>query len=245
MNRAYWDQVAEDYESEVLSVFDHDVGGLVKASILAAGSRAEDACAADLGCGVGKFVPLLAEVFGTVEACDLSKQALQRARSRCCTLPNVRFRQLDLVSDPVPFAPVDFVLCVNVLLMASLDQNLRAWRTVTNQVKEAGQLLLVVPSLESIHLERYRTVEASLRTGDSCFEALGQSLPRAATALDLHAGVHTLDGLPTRHYLKEELEAMLVDHGFGVETVRKLSYRAGPHGEPQSSWDWMALATRR
>lgn len=245
MNRDYWDRVAVDYESQVLSVFDQDAEGLVRAAITAVGNGSPAASAADLGCGVGKFVPILAEAFGTVEACDLSGLALERARSRCKALPNVRFCRLDLVSDPVPFEPVDFVLCVNVLLMSSLDQNLRAWRAVTNQVKEGGRLLLVVPSLESIHLERYREVEARLREGDSCLEALQQSLPAAATAPDLHQGVHTLDGLPTRHYLREELEAMLDDHGFCVESLRKLAYAPGPDGGMQHSWDWLVLAARR
>jgi SAM-dependent methyltransferase len=253
MNRAYWDAVADDYEGEVLSVFDHDTGGLVRARIAAAGAAVDSAGsrAADLGCGVGKFTPLLARAFARVEACDSSLRGLEAARAACLDHANVGFWRIDLTCDPVPFEPVHFVLCVNVLIMPSLDERLRAWRTVTNQVEHGGTLLLVVPSLESIQCEHLREIDTHLLEGDTCAEAIRRSVPPDASATDLHQGVHLLDGLRTKHYLREELEHMLPAHELDVIEVARLEYRTDAEDVadalPAAScpWDWLVTARRR
>lgn len=245
MNRAYWNAVAGDYEREVLSVFDHDTEGLVCARITAAGAANPDGCAADLGCGVGKFTPLLARMFAHVEACDSSERCLAATRARCLESSNVSFQQFDLSRDPAPFAPVDFVLCVNVLIMPSLDERLRAWRAVTNQVKHGGTLLLVAPSLESVQFAHFQTLEACLGEGDSCEEAIRRSVPDSLDSTHMHQGVHALDGLPTKHYLREELMQMLPDHEFDVMELIKLDYQPDTSNVSTGPWDWLVLARRR
>lgn len=250
MSRAYWETVAADYGNAVLSVFDHDTAGLVQARISAA--AAPEARAADLGCGVGKFTPLLAGAFAGVEACDLSARGVAETRARCRPHANVNVRRLDLARDPLPFAPVEFVLCVNVLIMPALDRRLRVWRAVTNQVDHGGSLLLVVPSLESLHYEQFLALEASLHEGHSCAEAIRRSMPRRGSVADLHQGVHRLDGQRTKHYLREELERMLHSHEFDLTDVEKIHYPGHwLHRDPalassvRQPWDWLVVARRR
>ncbi len=245
MNSAYWESVAADYEREVLSVFDHDTQGLVRARIAAAGRAAPGGRAADLGCGVGKFTPLLARAFAQVEACDRAERGVAATRAMCEGESNVNFWCFDLASDPAPFAPVDFVLCINVLIMPSLDERLRAWRAVTNQVAQGGTLLLVVPALESVLFENFRALDAHLGTGESCAEAIRRSLPAGVCTTDLHQGVHALDGIGTKHYLQAELEHMLDDHELDVREVIRLEYGAGAAGPRPGTWDWLVIARRR
>ena len=245
MNRAYWDVVADDYEREVLSVFDHDTEGLVCTRIAAAGILAPRGSAADLGCGVGKFTGHVASAFAHVHACDSSEPCLAATRTRCNGHSNISFQQFDLTRDPAPFPPVDFALCVNVLIMPSLDERMRAWRTVTNQVAHLGTLLLVVPSLESVQFEHFRKLEARLGAGDSCSEAIRNSAPDNMVAADMHQGVHPLDGLPTKHYLREELEQMLPDHEFDVTELIKLEYSSESPAKSAGPWDWLVVARRR
>lgn len=242
MNEAYWDSVAADYEGQVLSVFDHDVAGQVSARIAEAAQRGGGSGhAADLGCGVGKFIPSLARAFAHVHACDRSPCAIDAARSAGAAFDNVSYGCFDLAADPVPFAPVDCVLCVNVLLMPSLDERLRAWRAVTNQLAWGGTLVLVVPSLESVQLGYFAAVEARLQEGGTCAESLRCVSTAAATVEGLQQGVHPLAGLPTKHYLREELERMLPAHECEVLDVEKLMY---PTVQP-GSWDWLVTARRR
>lgn len=252
MNRAYWETVAANYEREVLSVFDCDADGLVCSRIASAGAAAPVGHAADLGCGVGKFTPCLAQAFARVEACDLSARAVEETRTRCRSHHNVDVRRHDLAGAPLPFAPVAFVLCVNVLIMPALDVRRRAWRAVTNQVERGGELLLVVPALESAHFTCFRALEAFLDEGFSCAESIRRAAPGRDSAADLRQGVHRLDGLRTKHYLREELEWLLQTHEFDVTEVLKLEYRTGVAGRENPGagsgprpWDWLVTARRR
>ena len=252
MNRAYWETVAADYENAVLSVFDRDRAGAVRARIEAVADPA--ARAADLGCGVGKFTELLARHFAHVEACDLSGRGVAETRERCREYDNVTVRRADLAGAPLPFAPVSFVLCVNVLLMPGLDLRRRAWRAVTNQVDHEGVLVLVVPSHEAMHFGRFRALETWLDDGHSCGEALERSRePDRSSARDLGQGVHRLRGLRTKHYLREELEWLLRAHEMEVDEITMLEYSAAivkgaddvASVEAPPLWDWLAVARRR
>jgi SAM-dependent methyltransferase len=250
MNQAYWDTVAEDYCGNVLSVFDHDTEGLIREQIEA--SAASEASAADLGCGIGKFTPLLADSFRNVQACDWSERCLDVARIHCRHHANITFRQFDFASDTVPFAPVDFVLCVNVLIAPSLDQRLRAWRMVANQVVHGGKIVLVVPSHESMLYLDFRAVDWRLHEGLSCEDAIQQSLRARGSVRDLHQGICPLQGVATKHYLREELEVILDEHHFDLISLRKLEYpwsAVFTHPLPKIrgplTWAWLAVARRR
>ncbi len=245
MDRAYWDTVSENYREEVLSVYHHDTLHLIQDRIVASGKSNPHARAADLGCGVGHFTRALAQAFAHVDACDLSQIGVEATQERTSGFENVTCHQLDLTSDVVPFEPVDFALCINVLIMPSLDERLRAWRTVTNQVVAGGTLLIVVPSLESVQMELYRAVDAHIDDGQSCADAQRHAHTASATIRELQQGVHQLDGLPTKHYLRAELEEMLPAHEFDIEEIAKIEYPSTSETALNQSWDWLVLAKRR
>ncbi|MDQ8184362.1 class I SAM-dependent methyltransferase [Pelagicoccus sp. SDUM812002] len=242
MNRELWENVSGDYSRRVLSVFENDKKGKVAKCIKAFAETHPQASAADLGCGIGQFTPTLARSFETVVACDLSAGGVQATRRHCSDFSNVEFLRLDLSEDPMPFAPVDFALCVNVLIMPILDERLRAWRCVTNQVSSGGSLLLVVPSLESIQMDLIQRVDGYIDLGHSCEEALRAGQSSRATASDLQQGIHRLDGLPTKHYFAAELEYLLESHEFDIEEMQKIEYKSSQHVD---SWDWLVRAVRR
>ena len=250
MNRGYWDDLAEDYDNAIFSVRDHDSDGLIAGHIARlAGARR---VAADLGCGVGKFTPLLAKHFGGVHACDLSPKLLTKARRACRNFSNVDFFQTDLGRVAHPHEPVDFVLCVNVLIMAGLDARMSALRAVAAQVKRGGHLLLVTPSAESMHYTQFRRIDWCLRTGMDCESAVRESVPARGSVRELHQGIRPIKGVPTKHFLREELLVLLRGHQLEVLSVEKLVYPwtvefphppdwlQGPH-----PWDWLVLARRK
>ncbi|MDQ8204613.1 class I SAM-dependent methyltransferase [Pelagicoccus sp. SDUM812003] len=244
MDKDYWNRICEDYETEILSVFDNDLHGAVKNRVLDFADSNQVSRVADIGCGVGRFTPLLAERFEEVEACDFSSVGLNKTRRRCRGHANVNFHKVDLSLDPIPFEPVDFAFCVNVLIMPSLDKRLRAWRAVANQVAQGGSLLLVVPSFESVQMEFYSAIETHLSAGESCGEAVRNSTDEKALAADLRLGVHQLDGIRTKHYLKDELAQMLQDHQFEIREISKLLYSEDKYSGFHS-WDWLAIAVRK
>ena len=101
MNRSYWNRISKDYQHEILSVFDNDLHGTVEEKIAAAALAYPNGRAADLGCGIGRFTPLLADTFDRVEACDYTKVGLKQARARCRSRRNVRFHEVDLIRDRI------------------------------------------------------------------------------------------------------------------------------------------------
>lgn len=246
MNLAYWNEVNRNYESEILSVWDREQTGCIPHLLNTALQEIPDrSSAADLGCGVGKFLPLLCTQFETVHACDFAQSGLDRARHHCNSGygHNLRFHCVDLTSDPMPFDPVKLVLCINVLLMPSLDERLRAWRSVCNQVDHGGWLLLGVPSLESMLLEQHLERDSLLQSGLSCEQSLRHTLPAHSSLLELHQGVHRIEGCPTKHYLREELQDLLTSHQLEPIRWERLRYSAAAESG-DALWDWCVLSRR-
>ncbi len=250
MNRAYWDGIGDDYRDEIFSVRENDADGRVAAWIERLGD--ERHTAADLGCGVGHFTPLLAQSFGRVQACDLSPKLLAQARSACDGLDNVEFREVNLGRDPHPFEPVDFVLCVNVLIMADLSVRMGVWRAVTAQVRTGGHLVLVVPSVESMLFTQFRRIDWCLGEGMDCDAAIKDSVPARGSVRALHQGIRSIAGVPTKHHLREELEVLMDGHEMETLVIEKVQYPwTSEFTEPPDGmgapypWDWLVVARRR
>lgn len=250
MDRAYWDALGDAYETEIFSVREHDTAGLVAAHIARLAKPAH--IAADLGCGVGKFTPLLAQSFARVHACDLSPRLLARARRACREWDNIDFLQTDLGRVRHPFAPVDFVLCVNVLIMADLNARMGALRAVAAQVKTGGHLVLVTPSAESMFYTQFRRIDWCLREGLACDAAIRDSVPAHGSVRALHQGIRPIEGVPTKHHLREELLVLLHDHEMDVLSIEKLTYPWHTEFENPPAWmegplpwDWLVVARRK
>src|SRR5438552_1159152 len=108
----FWSQAARSYEDDFINPFRPDVKNpLLKAIRKAADPRTK--VAADLGCGIGPLLPLLARSFRQVYAIDFAEGMLARARERCGGLKNVEFVRRPL-SDLGPFnGRVDVAVAVN------------------------------------------------------------------------------------------------------------------------------------
>ncbi len=250
MNRAYWDDLAATYEDQIFSVLRADDAGVIAGLIAEHGNPA--ATAVDLGCGPGQITPLLARHFGQVHACDLSGRLLEQARSACADHDNVGFHRFDLsTGEAPPFVPADFVVCVNVLLTADLAMRERLWDQVAGSVDHGGTLLLVVPSHESALYTNYRRLDWHVRAGLDAPEAIRHSQAREGNVPELEHGVRGIEGVKTKHYLREEIVVQLTDRGLQAEQFRKLTYDweiefADPPpwmGSPHP-WNWLVVARR-
>lgn len=247
MNRDYWNTVAGTYGDEIFSVLAHDTGGLIRERIQRfAGS---DRIAADLGCGVGYGLPLLAEGYARVYACDLSEECLDQAREVHGHRSNITFQLTDLARKATPLPPVDFALCINVLITSSLAVRTRIMTHLRRHLKTDGHLLLVVPAVESALLTSARMIQWNQRNGHRAAEAESLGLPRAGSVRQIHRGHIAIDGVVTKHYLKEELEFLLPDHGLEVVEIVKIPYPwTTEFAQPPSwmqeplPWDWLVLA---
>ena len=246
MNERDWDKVAESFEQEIFNVPANDTKGIILDWVDRLAGP--DATATDLGCGVGRTLPMLAERYARVYAVDVSSQCLEVAAKANNAYANITYVHADVSEDRNSYPDADVVLCINTWLNASLEIRSGIIDRTLRGVKRNGHLLLVVPSLNSALLTAYRHLQWNLRDGMDPREA------QKAAALNgkgLDHGIVHLDGVPTKHYLREELEAMLTERGFQVEAVEKIEYpwRTEFDAPPRwmkapYPWDWFVAARR-
>lgn len=246
MNERDWDRTAATFEEDVFNVPAHDRLGLIAAFVREHGSK--DAVAADIGCGVGRTLSLLSAQFRTVEAADLSSECLAVAQRQNAGLNNVRYHHVDLAATPSPFTPVDLVLCINAWLMHEPDRRTSMVKRTLEAVKPGGHLLLVTPALESALFATHRLVRWQREQGHS--PKVAQQKARREMS-DLDMGIVLIDGVYTKHYLKEELEDMLAMYSLEVLGTEKLEYPwSRVFAEPPEwmgpplPWNWMFTARR-
>jgi len=220
MDEKCWDRMAADCDGEIFSVLASDRNEVIVSAIQQFGSK--DAIACDFGCGVGKFLPVLAENFHSVHATDLSGELLEQARQSCKEMHNISFSKSDLSKNKLKLPKVNFGLCVNVMIMPARKVRVAVFNTITKHLHSGAHLALVVPSLESALLSDYRLVQWNLKQGLSYDEAVSD-FDNDSNA-SLRQGLVEIDGLPTKHYLKEELIAFLKDKPFEIDSIEKVEY---------------------
>jgi SAM-dependent methyltransferase len=248
VDAAYWDKLAHRYERCVLNAWDDSRTGLLRRIVRRHADTA--AHAADFGCGTGHALALLSECFGSVAAYDFSRANLTAAKARHGDLENVRLLHRDLSTGRAVSPKVGFGVCVNVLIAPDADLRDGILRAVAGSLKMGARLLLVVPSLESALYVDRRLLDWNLVEGIPAQAARGETLP-ADAQFDLAGGIVPLDGVPTRHYLREELESTLPHFGLEPIRIRKVTYpwntefqNPPPFLQKPHPWDWAVLARK-
>ena len=251
MDKKYWNQVAEDYDSEIFDVLAHDNKNLITSRIETLSSVSDTA--ADLGCGIGKFLPVLSQSFDHVYAYDISERCIEQARENAQDLANIEFIRTDLARPLTKMPAVDFILCVNSLIMPSMSQRTRYLQLMRGHLKQSGHLVLVVPSLESALYSRMRLIEWNVRRGLNHGTAVraganGSANPKGAR---IQQGIVNLDHVPTKHYLEVELCATLGELGFELYEIVKIEYdwKTEFSSPPRwmkapYPWDWLVTARK-
>lgn len=246
MDERAWDELAEHFDEAILNVPAHDQRGLIKSAIQRYAGA--ERTVADVGCGVGRALDLIAPHFGTVYATDISSDCLAVAEKDYAQYHHVRYIHADLaIGNGLP-EPVDLVVCINTLLLDPLDKREAMMAHLCEAVKPGGHLLLVVPALESALYVSHRLVRLNRRSGMPPKTAQRKAR-REMSALDL--GIVKVDGVPTKHHLKEELHDLLHAEGMQVLSTDKIEYpwsyvlEEPPEGmSGHRPWNWMVVAER-
>ncbi|MDE3054162.1 MAG: class I SAM-dependent methyltransferase [Gemmatimonadota bacterium] len=239
MNRAYWDAQAARWDAEIFDSLAEDRTGVIRRALRRA-ARAHDAVL-DFGCGVGGYLPFLARSFARVHGVDWSARCVAAARRRAAALPNVTVER----STPRALARLaggfGCVVAANVVIHPAQRVRERLWGGLRRAVRRGGTAIVVVPSLESAAF---------------CESVRRRTAPRRASSYDFHpgmrrleAGVVAIEGVPTKHYVHDELSAALTLAGFRPFRVSRVRYswttenltppRRLHAGLP---WDWLAEA---
>jgi len=251
MKREYWNNLAASYEDEIFSVLENDRKKLILKLIKKYGSGAKTAN--DFGCGIGHFLPMLSANFDRVNAIDISYKFIAKAKNKYKHLPNIEYITADLAKPRLRLEKTYFALSVNMLIMPSLVCRARILDCLAKHILKNGHLLLVVPSLESAMLVDFRLIEWNLRNGINPSSVVRSIFdePKKSDNRYLHQGIVPIDSVPTKHYLKEEVIALLESKKLRITDICKIEYPwntefASPPKwmkEPYP-WDWLVVAQK-
>lgn len=98
----------------------------------------------DLGCGVGANLARLMTMrlpFGSYTGVDLTEAMLWRAKERYGNLPNVRFQQLDLMSDTLPTGSCDLI--ISTWVFEHLQDPTKVAEKAWERLKPGGRIVLL------------------------------------------------------------------------------------------------------
>ncbi len=121
MRLEYWERIGDRYEKEIFASSLADTSGVIRRRLdELANPRA---VAADFGCGVGHYLPLLSKRFRVVHGIDFAEALLDQARERTRALDNVTIHRANLTSGraKLPLAKVRVAVCANVLISEDAD----------------------------------------------------------------------------------------------------------------------------
>lgn len=247
MDRSYWEKIAPGYNTEIFDVLQNDRKKLIIKAIKA--HAAKNKTIIDLGCAIGKWLPVISPLFKKVYAVDISSENLKIAKQLHPSLQNIIYRRCDLSSSSARLESCDVAICINAILTDSLNKRTRFFSNLQKAVKKNGVLIMVLPSLESYLLS---SVIRQRWDPDNNASSFINDTEKNRQFQNLLGGNAEIDDVPTKHYLKEELELLLNLDGFSLQQTKKIKYGwktefFNPPAwltEP-SPWDWLVIAKKK
>lgn len=229
MSQQGWNRLAAEFEDSVCDITSTSGAAMARLVKLAKPSRRQTLV--DAGCGIGTFTARFGKLFGKVVAFDFAGAMVRRARTRCADLKHIEWDTLPLEKAGKQFGSIgDLAVCLNVITSPKAALRKRQWESLAILVRPGGQLLVVVPALESAQYVASLDEEA------------------------FHGSVAADDDLVRRndteqkHYARAELRRIVVELGFEIVTLQKISYPWADDGlelvAAKSPWDWACLARK-
>jgi 2-polyprenyl-3-methyl-5-hydroxy-6-metoxy-1,4-benzoquinol methylase len=247
MDRNYWEKIAPSYNEEIFDVLHNDKKELIRSAIKKFSSKRKTVL--DIGCAVGKWIPVLSPLFKKVYALDISAKNLDIARKNHASFSNVNYLRADMSDGKTKIPRCDVAICINAILTDSLKKRIAFFRALPRCLKKGGYLILTVPSLESSLLTRIINNQFRI-------ESSGPNKKISTSKVwkkwnHLVQGNVEIDNVPTKHFLKEELQILLKNEGFLIEDIQKIEYTwETEFNDPPEwlkdpyPWDWMVLAQK-
>ncbi|MBM3412971.1 MAG: class I SAM-dependent methyltransferase [Bacteroidetes bacterium] len=247
MKRNYWEKMASNYQEEIFDVLQHDKKKWIAKAIKTYANSQHQVI--DIGCAVGKWLPLISPLFKKVIALDISSNNLKIAQSTYPNLKNVNYQQGDMSNNRFRVAPAELGICINALLTPHAKDRFAFFINLTRCIKPGGILILTVPSLESYLFTRIIQQQFKIDTPQFAEKLTKDKAVRHWK--NLKQGVVNIDEVPHKHFLQEELKLNLVQHHFEPIQFKKIEYSWNTEfvNPPQwlkqpLPWDWMVMAKR-
>ena len=247
MKRAYWEKMAPSYGDEIFDVLHNDKKAHIRTVIEQHASKQKTVM--DIGCAIGKWLPVLAPAFKKVIAVDISAKNLAIASTLYPQYKNVEYLRADMSGRKTKVPACDFAICINAILTPDArDRNL-FFQSLPACVKKGGRIVITVPSLESWLLTS--VLQQQYKIDKRHFPPVTRAKEAIRKWNNIRQGNADIDQVPHKHYLKEELEILLKEVGFTAEAFQKIEYgwdteflRPPQWLQQPGPWDWMVVARK-
>lgn len=244
----FWSKAASSYEQEFVDPYLHDVKSPLEQTLdELAGLGAK--VVADLGCGIGPLLPMLASKFESVIAVDFAAGMLDRARRRVAEAGNVTFLQRNLTDLSSLAGTLDVAVSVNSLVMPSVVEQEAVLRQIRASLKPDGVFTGILPAMDGVHYQTMLLVDRALDRGQPIEAARKNAAFHNDHPLyDFAFGQFRFQGLEQHFWQPFEIRYRFRRAGFKVVKRKKVhlswSQFAGKDTmtkEPPP-WDWFFLA---
>jgi SAM-dependent methyltransferase len=246
MKRSYWEKMAPTYGDEIFDVLHNDKKALIRSVIEKNASKKKTVI--DIGCAIGKWLPVLSPAFKKVVAVDISAKNLEIAESLYPQYTNVEYLRADMSGKKTKVPACDFGICINAILTADKKDRDKFFASLGSCIKKGGRIVLTIPSLESHLLTSIIQDYYKVDTRYFPKEKSGKEALRKWN--NLRQGNADIDDVPHKHYLKEELQFLLAEAGFVAEEFQKIEYdwstefHQPPKLKEPRPWDWMVVGRK-
>ena len=246
MDRTYWEKIAPDYNEEIFDVLKNDRKGVIVSAIKKVASKNKTII--DIGCAIGKWLPILTPAFKKVYAVDISAENLEIAKKLYPGFSNVEYGRIDMSKTKASMPLCDAGICINAILTDSLEKRNVFFSNLKKCIKRNGYLILVIPSLESSLLT---SIIRQRWNPDKDANGVINKKKSSTQLKNILQGNAEIDRVPTKHYLKEELELLLSNEGFKAADFKKIEYEWDTEFlkppkwlKDPKPWDWMVVARK-
>ncbi len=147
MKRTYWEKMAPSYNDEIFDVLHNDKKALIRSVINKYSSKNKTVI--DIGCAIGKWLPVLSPVFKKVVAVDISAKNLKIAAQLYPQYKNVQYLRADMSGKKTKVPQCDFGICINAILTPEKKDRDIFFQSLSACVKKGGRIVITIPSLES------------------------------------------------------------------------------------------------
>jgi 2-polyprenyl-3-methyl-5-hydroxy-6-metoxy-1,4-benzoquinol methylase len=123
MEKGYWEKIAPSYETEIFDVLKNDKSGKIVKAILSFANPKKSVI--DIGCAVGKWLPVLSPAFGKVHAIDISTKNLKIAAKKYSQYTNITYERVDMSATTLQSTTglkvknYDSAICINAFVTYS------------------------------------------------------------------------------------------------------------------------------
>ncbi|MFA6088802.1 MAG: methyltransferase domain-containing protein [Candidatus Woesearchaeota archaeon] len=251
MENKEWDRYAKKYHDCVISPFQKSVENPIFNDIKRISGK-KKLIIADIGCGIGDFLPFLSKNFKKVIAVDFSKEMLKCSEKKNTKLKNITYLQADTRQLSKLKLNVDVAISVNSIILPSLKDNQKSLKEIHKSINKNGIYIGIFPSMESLLYNFSLVYEREWKK----YENEEKAMKKTKKIVEYHkynviSCVFDDDGEKQRLFYEFELKEMLKVAGFRNIEFKKVFYPwrcdvSGFEDFPgrDRMWDWYVICRK-